>query len=388
MPTPEKVDLAYALQLTPAEAVAYFESRGYAIGLHWYDVYAEAQAKAFTIAGVMKLDILKDMRDGLQKALQEGNTQTDFDRQMLPILERKGWLGKGLVIDESTGELQGKRLMPRRLDTIFRTNMQSAYNAGRYREQIANAASRPYLERVAVMDSHTRPVHAGLNGFIAPIDSPVWGFLYPPDAYGCRCRVRARSAAEVEKQGLTVYHPEVIEIEQEFGIPGETRKVPAMINPITGAVYAADPGFGINPGKVAWQPELDKYPTPAARQYITATLTGPDFVRGYILAQAGTLDSEQHYPVAMLAQPVEGSRVVQVRGSALTTMATAAEPVTPAMFLLAQQVIQHPAKMVTRGDAVWHCLERRGEWWVAQVRAGELLTLVHGDALDALLPEV
>ncbi|SPW34059.1 Uncharacterised protein [Edwardsiella tarda] len=136
---------------------------------------------------------------------------------------------------------------------------------------------------------------------------------------------------------MTVYHPDVIEIDQEFGIPGETRKVPAMINPMTGAVYAADPGFGINPGKVAWQPELDKYATPAARQYITATLTGPDFVRGYTLAQAGTLDSEQRYPVAMLAQPVEGSRVVHVQGSTLTTMANADEPVTPAMFLLAQQ---------------------------------------------------
>lgn len=388
MPTAEKVDLAYAIGLSPAEAVAYFESKGYVIGLHWYDVYAEANAKGFTVSGVLKLDILKDLREGLQKALQEGSTQVDVERQLLPILERKGWLGKGLVVDQSTGELLGKRLMPRRLDTIFRTNMQSAYNAGRYREQMANAASRPYLERVAVMDSHTRPAHSRLNGFIAPIDSPVWGFLYPPDAYGCRCRVRARSAAEVEKLGLTVHNPDVIEIEQECGIPGEVRKVPAMINPFTGTVYAADPGFGINPGKVSWQPELDKYATPAARQYITATLTGPDFARSYRKAIAGTVDKQQRYPVAMLANPIDGSRVVSVDGATLQNMATGTPTVTSEMFLLAQQAIQHPAKTVEQQGATWYCVMRQGEWWVAHVAHGQLIGLTHGTDLDALLPEV
>ncbi|MGL5344806.1 MAG: phage minor head protein [Plesiomonas sp.] len=387
MPTHEKVDLAYAIGLPPAEAVAYLESKGYAIGLHWYDVYAEAHAKAFTVAGVMKLDVLRDIQDELLKALAEGRVQSEFEQLLLPILERKVWLGKGLVIDKSTGELLGKRLMPRRLDTIFRTNMQSAYNAGRYREQKANAAHRPFLERVAIMDGHTRPKHAVLNGFVAPIDSPVWGFLYPPDGYGCRCRVRARSAADVDKYNLTVHNPEVIEIDQEFGIPGETSKVPAMVNPMTGTVYAADSGFGINPGQVTWQPELDKYATLAARQYITATLTGPDFAAGYAKANAGTLDAAQYYPVAMHAQPINGSRVVRVSGQALRTMVTQSSPVLPADFLLAQQAIQSPTQHTVRAESDWYCLARDDVWWVAQVKEGALQTLNRGASLASLLPE-
>lgn len=82
-------------------------------------------------------------------------------------------------MDEDTGELYGRQLTPRRLRTIFDTNIQSSYNAGRYQQQMANVADRPYFERVAVMDLHTRPKHAALNGFTARADDPVWAFLYP-----------------------------------------------------------------------------------------------------------------------------------------------------------------------------------------------------------------
>ncbi|EBF9679804.1 phage head morphogenesis protein, partial [Salmonella enterica subsp. enterica serovar Glostrup] len=164
MPDHDGFDLAWAMGLPPAEAVAYFESKGYAIGLHWHDVEAAAQAKAFTVAGVLKLDVLADIRRGMQDILNSGGTLRDFERQLTPVLERKGWLGKGLVVDEETGELHGKRLMPRRLETIFRTNMQSAYMAGRWRQQMATVGTHPYLQYVAVMDRRTRPSHAVLDG--------------------------------------------------------------------------------------------------------------------------------------------------------------------------------------------------------------------------------
>lgn len=91
MPDHDGFDLAWAMGLPPAEAVAYFESKGYAIGLHWYDVEAAAQAKAFTVAGVLKLDVLADIRRGMQDMLNSGGTLRDFERQLTPVLERKGW---------------------------------------------------------------------------------------------------------------------------------------------------------------------------------------------------------------------------------------------------------------------------------------------------------
>ncbi|WP_332832821.1 hypothetical protein [Escherichia coli] len=40
---------------------------------------------------------------------------------------------------------------------------------------MANVADRPYFERVAVMDLHTRPKHAALNGFTARADDRSGG---------------------------------------------------------------------------------------------------------------------------------------------------------------------------------------------------------------------
>ncbi|MFO6428415.1 phage minor head protein [Escherichia coli] len=162
--------------------------------------------------------------------------------------------------------------------TIFDTNIQSSYNAGRYQQQMVNVADRPYFERVAVMDLHTRPKHAALNGFTRQ-DDPVWAFLYPPDGYHCRCRIRARSASGCGP-GLTVQSSEgrLVEVEQEYGQPGQTIRTMGLKMP-DGSVYTADPGFGFNPGKVAWQ-RLEKYDYRSARQYVTGTLTAPGFCPG------------------------------------------------------------------------------------------------------------
>ena len=114
MPTREAVDLRYAIGLPPAEAIAYFESKGYAIGFNYHDVEAQAHAKAFTVAGVLKLDVLQDIRQALTEALKNGETHRDFERRLLPVLEQKGWLGKSLIADPETGELHGKRLTDRK----------------------------------------------------------------------------------------------------------------------------------------------------------------------------------------------------------------------------------------------------------------------------------
>ncbi|EFO6538502.1 phage head morphogenesis protein [Salmonella enterica] len=375
-----KVDLAYAMQLAPADAIAYFESKGYATGFNWYDVQAQANAKAFTVAGVLRLDILADIQNGLKPALSDGDTERDIERKLLPLLEQKGWIGKGLVADPETGELWGKRLTPRRIGTIFSTSIQSAYAAGRWKQQVANKTERPYWQRVAVMDLHTRPRHALLNGFTAAADSPVWDCFYPPDGYGCRCRIRAFTKAQVEARGLAVHEPELYDIEQEYGIPGKTRTVKAM--KIGSEVYTADPGFGFNPGKVAFTPTLDKYATQAARQYITGSLTGPDFARGLASALAGNASPQQTYPVAMLPGEPGTLRTVSVVQTAMPEMSG-----DVADFVAAQQTIESPTHTVTHDGMTWYARQADNVWQVAGVRDRLLSVLKQGDNLDSLLPE-
>ncbi|QAX81073.1 phage head morphogenesis protein [Yersinia hibernica] len=235
------------MTLKPEEAIRYFESKGYTIGFNWHDVEARAHATAFTVAGILKQDVLEDVRQSLSDSLRNGTTFEQFKKQLIPALEQKGWMGKGLVAD-ADGVLEGKQLTPRRLKTIFQTNMQSAYNAGRYEEQLANAEFRPYWERVAVMDRLTRPKHAALNGFTARYDDPVWQFMYPPDGYRCRCRVRARSEADISRYSLTVQSSQdrIETVQQAWG-PNDTRTVQAFR--INGELYTPDAGFGHNPGQ-------------------------------------------------------------------------------------------------------------------------------------------
>ncbi|EKJ5541451.1 minor capsid protein [Salmonella enterica] len=375
-----KVDLAYAMQLAPADAIDYFKSKGYAIGFNWYDVQAEANAKAFTVSGVLKLDILADIQSGLAPALDDGDTQRDIERKLLPLLEQKGWIGKGLVADPETGELWGKRLTPRRIGTIFSTSVQSSYAAGRWKQQVANRTERPYWQRVAVMDLHTRPRHALLNGFTAAADSPVWDYFYPPDGYGCRCRIRAFTKAQVEARGFAVHEPELYDIEQEYGIPGQTRTVRAM--KIGGETYTADPGFGFNPGKVAFTPTLDKYATQAARQYITGSLTGPDFARGLAQTLAGDASPQQTYPVAMLDGEPDSLRTISVAQTAMPELSA-----DTAGFVAAQQTIENPAHVVTADDMTWYARQADNVWQVAGVRERQLTALKQGDNLSELLPE-
>ncbi|UAN55454.1 phage minor head protein [Serratia sp. JSRIV004] len=377
MPTADDVDLGYAYTLAPEEAIRYFESKGYAIGFNWHDVQTVAHARAFTVAGVLKLDVLQDIRGGLHSALKNGDTYQEFVKTLQPVLEAKGWMGKGLVADPDTGELQGKQLTPRRLQTLFNTNIQSSYNAGRYVQQMANVADRPYFERVAVMDIHTRPKHAALNGFTAPADDPVWEFLYTPDGYGCRCRIRARSQSDVDKYGLNVQRSEgrLVEVEQEYCQPGKTIKTMGLTMP-DGSVYTADPGFGFNPGKVAYQPQLEKYDYLSARQYVTGSLTGPDFAQG--LKNVTQLDKQQHYPVAVLSpsqvrQTAAEFQAVNIGATVMQQLASTGAPPRLSDYVLMQQTIENAQQLTQDGKAWRYAMKSGDRWSVATVDGDELI---------------
>lgn len=250
------IDLGYAVSLPPEKAIAYLNSKGYAIGFKWQDVWAEAHARAFTVAGVMKVDVLQDVRNALADTLKNGGTLADFQNRLQPILEAKGWWGKGVIADPDTGEIGGKRLNPRRLETIFRTNMQSAYMAGRYQEQLANAEERPWWEYVAVMDSRTRPKHAAMHGRVFRYDDPFWQTFYPPNGWRCRCRVRTRSSDDMQLHGLQASSSagRLAEIAQPVGRKGETRPAIAYRDPAASDRFVADAGFGFNPGQTALKP--------------------------------------------------------------------------------------------------------------------------------------
>lgn len=270
---PDSVDLGLALSLPPKAAIAYFESKGYAISWNWQDVWQEAQAIAFTAAKVTRLDVLQDIRDALTEALKEGRTERWFESQLIDVLQRKGWWGRQQM-EVAPGESEILQLgSPARLRLIYRQNLQTAYMAARWKQMMDNVAARPWWQYVAVLDSATRPSHRALSGKVFRYDDPIWATIYPPNAFNCRCRVRALSSRDLERKGLIPSTSDGARI---------TREVSAGIDRQTGEIryvkvsglklraidadgrerdveFLPDPGFSYNPGEAAHRPDRDKY---------------------------------------------------------------------------------------------------------------------------------
>ena len=197
-------DLKAVFGLEPAKAIAYFKFKGYAVTWNWQDMLDQAHDQAFTVAKAMRLDLLSDIRAALETALQDGQTLKQFIAGMQPTLEAQGWWGQQVIVDsDGVGELV-QLGSPRRLKTIYQTNLQSAYMAGRKADMEQTTDTHPYWMYVAILDGKTRPSHRALHGQVFRHDDPIWSAIFPPNGFNCRCRVVAMTEAAVKRRGLTV----------------------------------------------------------------------------------------------------------------------------------------------------------------------------------------
>ncbi|MDD5391195.1 MAG: phage minor head protein [Gallionellaceae bacterium] len=251
----EKIDLSHAFGLPPEKAIEYFQQKGYKLTWDWREMWQEAHAKAFTVAKVMNTDILNDIRGGLDDALNNGATFQEFKQKLTPLLQDKGWWGKTEHVDTTTGEVSTVQLgSPRRLKTIYQTNLQTAYMAGRYKSMMEISGSHPYWQYVAVLDGRTRPMHRAMNGRIFRYDDPLWGYSYPPNGFNCRCRVRARA----DLGGATLDNSDGKLIDHDIQMrDGSTVTVKALRLQVNGQdkLFAPDAGWSYNPG-AAWQENM------------------------------------------------------------------------------------------------------------------------------------
>jgi SPP1 gp7 family putative phage head morphogenesis protein len=201
----------------------------------------DAIGAAFTVAKMMSLDLLRDTRAAVDKALAEGQTFEQFRDGIEGRLVQAGWWGQAEMKDPVTGEMKTVQLgSPRRLRTIFRTNLQTYYAAGHWQEIQDTKASAPYLMYDAVDDDRTREEHAAWDGTILPADDPWWDTHMPPNGWNCRCGVVQLSEAQAKEAG---YEP---------GDKAPPSKLREYTNPRSGEVSmvpeGVDPGWAYNPG--------------------------------------------------------------------------------------------------------------------------------------------
>ena len=247
-----KNEIAVLFQMQPENAIAYLKQKRVAEGWDWQDMLDDAHVSAFTIAKTAEMDVAHDIYQAVLKAAETGQTLRDFKRELAPVLQQKGWWGKQTVPNPDTGETQTVTLgTPYRLKTIYLTNLQSAYMAGRYAEMTAATATHPYWQYVTVNDGKVREAHRKLHGQVFAADDPVWDTLYPPLDYRCRCRVRplsrSRGAALVQPS------PKLESIIVDIGTGEERYAQRTGFRLPDGTFAAPSAGFNANQGKTFLQ---------------------------------------------------------------------------------------------------------------------------------------
>lgn len=283
---------AFRLGEPPEKAIEYLkQKKQLAAKVFSKDLQASALARATTIARLSSAEMTKDIYQSLETAMREGKPLHQWKKELVGEFECKGWLAghdkkisKGidgkLLADPKTGEYFGT---PRRLNTIYRVNMQAAYSAARYQRLRDNVDNRPYWQYSAVGDARTRPAHLALSGKIYRYDDPFWTTFYPPNGFNCRCTVIALSDRDLARRGIeevgdsAEFLVEATRPADKFGNKEKT----VGFKLADGTVRIADKGFDYNVGRMSYKPNLDLYPEKLAHQFAKVEMTGAEFRLDY-----------------------------------------------------------------------------------------------------------
>ena len=252
-----KAELGFLFDLEPKAAVEYLQNKGYKVTNDWRELWEDAHAKAFTVSKMTDMELLKDTKGTLEQALKEGWSSQKTQRELTNMYKKRGWWTTESTAANASDCKKLQLGSPYRVKTIYRQNIQSAYNAGRYLEQMKNVDIAPYLQYICVLDDKTRPEHRAMHLKIFKADDPIWAYIYPPNGWGCRCIVRQLTQTEVERYGYTVENSgsnlstKDVVINDETG---ETKQVAIFKTQIGNkdVFMQTDAGWSYNVGQAAW----------------------------------------------------------------------------------------------------------------------------------------
>ena len=219
---PSRPELNALFNSPPEDAIAYLKSKGFKIGWDWHETLDEAHSRAFTVAKVARIDLLQDIRKSLITALEQGQNLEQWKAAITPTLQQKGWWGKQTVINPVGIEQTVQLGSPRRLKTIFDTNVHKSLAAGRYKALMATVDTRPLWEWVHISITNPRKTHLARNGETRRYDDPFWQYAYPPTEWGCKCKVRARRASDADALDLKMVETSPEDIEQHQVVIGKS----------------------------------------------------------------------------------------------------------------------------------------------------------------------
>lgn len=235
---PGKDAAGNALHAPFAEQLEFFRRKLNLPTERWDDIQRSANDRAFIVAGAGHADLVSDFNGAIFRAIAEGRGLEAFRKEFNAIVLKHGWTGW-------TGE-GSKAGQAWRTRVIYQTNMATSYAAGRWKQLTDPQllATRPYWKYIhadGVM--YPRPLHVSWHGLVLPYDHPFWQTHFPPNGWGCHCRVVAVDAKEYDAAQAE----------------GRTEPPPGWdaIDPKTGGPLGIDKGWDYAPGASADRPLTD-----------------------------------------------------------------------------------------------------------------------------------
>jgi SPP1 gp7 family putative phage head morphogenesis protein len=167
----------------------------------WDSMQTDEREHAFTVSQVARTQVLQQVLDAIDEAVEQGTGIDDFRDEVADSL-----------IDQWGGEIPG------RVETIMRQGIATAYSEGRHAINSAPAVkeARPYWRYDDTDNDRECDTCHDCHGVVLPADDPWWDAHHPPLHCRCECTVTALSPEEASDEGVDDEGPEV-DVDDGFG---------------------------------------------------------------------------------------------------------------------------------------------------------------------------
>ncbi len=329
------------------EAIRFFRGKENKKSLAWTDFWQEQHDKSFVVAGAMRDELVADFRAAIDQAISEGTGLAAFRARFDEIVQKHGWSYNG-----SRGW---------RSRVIYQTNMQTAYQAGRYAQLTDPDQLRltPYWQyHHSDFVAEPRLEHKRWSGLVLSADDPWWETHYPPNGWGCRCYVTAITERQMRRLGKAGPDtaPPLNEREVTAGKTGP--------NPRTVTVpEGIDPGWAYTPGR-SWVDGMTRSAGSRMAQmpYSLGAAAAASTAQEKLLVLWFSASAEENFPLAVIketdAEKIGAkTRVVQFSPSTRMKQLRDHGEIRPAEYARAQEVIDRGRPIQDSARSIIYLLE-------------------------------
>lgn len=224
----------------PKDAIEFLSRKNCVETERWDDMKHGEHSHAFTAAHTAGAGIVEDIFKIMNESLAQGMTFRDFKKQMIPLMEEKGWYGRGDEKDGGKSRDEGKKTGGKgtytnwRLKLIYEVNSLNAFSAGRTRQMLRIAHRRPWWMYLSLMKGkNRRKAHKLLHKKVFHYKNPFWEIYDPANGWCCKCSKKSLSDSELKRQGITPMGIEDIPEDFKNSVPDEWQYSPGreMIAP-------------------------------------------------------------------------------------------------------------------------------------------------------------